>query len=155
MIEWDQLVLILVGVTVGGMFGTEYANWRLGRRIGKYIKATKNLLEGLTGVKLDVFMALSPENQRKMLSVKAQELWTSLFPDLTMPAPPPSRLTSLNETKYYMPMCPKCHFAASPVRAEVGSWVSASCPTHGNYKVKVPAQGDHETEYQIEEKETK
>lgn len=46
-IEIDALILILIGVALGSVLGTEYASWRFGRKVNK----AKNLVFTIMGVK--------------------------------------------------------------------------------------------------------
>lgn len=142
--ELDQLLLILIGVTLGGVFGTEYASWRMGRRINKYLTAVEKNADGLfrafvnESMSLREFQELAPTAKRELLRTSLTKNLPLFFSEAPATKPPPSRLLSLDGSQFFVPQCPKCHFSSAPVHAEAGVRVQAVCPTHGVYVVNVP-----------------
>jgi len=131
MIEFEQLLLVIIGLLIGTVIGVEYSTWRLSR---KFVKPFMQLV----GFDKKIFKGLSPEDKKEYIGKIVQKLFSSLFPQENMVPPSPSKIVSLSGNEFFVPQCPKCGYAAAPIRRIVGSTVEAACPTHGVFHVQIP-----------------
>lgn len=134
----EQLALVIFGIIIGSILGTEYARWRMG--IGDM---TKKAFEFL-GIDYKVFKKLSMEEKRKKIGAAIARLFKDMFPQETIFPPVPSRITDSMKRQFFVPQCPKCGYAAAPILGDPGATVEAACPTHGVFHVKIPSVEEKE-----------
>jgi len=140
MIQLDALLLIVIGVVLGSVLGTEYASWRMTRRL-------KKTLLRFVGLKPEEWNRMSEDQKIDVVASSIKELWQSLFPEPKLPKPKPSRIVTLTGNEFFIPRCPKCGYAASPIlKPPAGVIVEGECPQHGVFRVKVPKDREEEEE---------
>lgn len=92
-IEIDALILILIGVALGSVLGTEYASWRFGRKINK----AKNLVFKIMGVK---------ENPNTLNRQQIVEIASSFLHDVLKQAAAPDLTPGTEENIENETECP-------------------------------------------------
>ena len=138
----DELIFLIIGIIIGGIFSTEYVRWRLGiGDIKKYIHKLEQVgydVLSMAGVDPQEWRAASVERRRELLRVSLSGVFKSLLPvEVPMSKPPLSHILGLDGSQFFVPQCPKCHYAAAPLRASPGERVQSVCPNHGVYVVSV------------------
>lgn len=128
----EQLALVIIGIIIGSILGTEYARWRMG--IGDIVKK----LFGFVGIDYKVFKKLPMEEKRKQIGAALATLFKDMFPQEAILPPVPSRITDSMKRQFFVPTCPKCGFAAAPILEVPGATVEAVCSKHGVFHVKIP-----------------
>jgi len=132
MIELEQLMLVIVGIIIGSVLGTEYASWRMTRKL-------KKTLFNITGFDQNHYdSCLTVQDKQQYIGNIIKNTFAAVFPQESMVPPSPSKIVSLSGDEFFVPQCPKCGYVAAPIRRIVGSTVAAYCPEHGVYHVVIP-----------------
>jgi len=138
MIEYETLLMLVLGVLLGSIIGTEYAGWRLSRRL-------TNTFLTLIGESPKFWATLNPIEKTRLIGVKLKDLFNTMFPEVQMPTPRPSRVVGIRGNAFFVPQCPSCGYAAPPILQPAGgSRVEGYCPRHGSFKVTVPVPEEKE-----------
>lgn len=91
MIELETILLLVIGVFLGSIIGTEYASWRMGRRIRKWAYQILNISDFQ-------WKACGNEaTKRALISGKLRELGETVFPLPNIPRPPLEKVKTLKE----------------------------------------------------------
>lgn len=134
----EQLALVIIGIVIGSVLGTEYASWRTMRRI-------KGLFYEFLGTNKQTWDLCSEEQKREFVRAKIEKVMTYL-PETSIPRPPPSRIVGLSGNEFFVPTCPQCGYAATPVKThhQPGVMVKGFCPKHGVFSVLIPETPEKE-----------
>ncbi|MFQ6064266.1 MAG: hypothetical protein ACE5L6_02205 [Candidatus Bathyarchaeia archaeon] len=125
----EQLLLIIIGVIIGSVLGVEYSLWRAGRKL--------DWIKDFVGFNEQHYNELPPPKRREYLGKLLKDVFNSLFPETPVIPPPPSKVVGFTNS-FFIPQCPECGYAVSPVRAEPGTIVESHCPKHGVFRVTIP-----------------
>lgn len=134
MIEIEQLILVIIGIIIGSILGTEYASWRMMRKARRYEDVVLQFL----GIEPGYWKTLSVGLKKKRLAAAFRQLISDMFPESNLVAPSPSTIVSLDRRQFFVPQCPKCQYVGAPVMGLPGNTVKAECPEHGVFHVVIP-----------------
>jgi len=87
LMELESLLLIVVGVILGSILGTEYASWRMGRKLQKWLSLILNIHPS------EWNGATTTMQKRELLFKKFKELMNQVFPMPDIPRPPLQEVT--------------------------------------------------------------
>lgn len=135
----EQLALVIVGIVIGSVLGVEYSLWRAGRKF--------RFIEEFLGFDRKFYKSMSLESKRRYVGDLLKAALENLFPEMPRPQIP-SRITTLSGNEFFVPTCPQCGYAATPVKThhQPGVMVNGFCPNHGSFSVLIPETPENKEE---------